>query len=111
MQKMMQKEDTMMDKDMMKDDSMMDKDDIMTEKQKIREAKKMVVRAKIESRISHLSDEQIETVLERIEAYRVRIVSQSMSDTKRATYNELLDIIQEVLIEGKMMQKDTMMEK
>ncbi len=98
MQKMMKKDDTMMDKEgsmdkegMMKDDSMMD------EKQKMKEEQKINIRAKIENSISHLSDEKKAAILERISVLRITLESQAMSETKRATYYELLDLIEEVL--------------
>ncbi len=76
------------------------KDDIMDKGDSVgtaEMARKESLKATIRSRVVNLSKENAMIVLERVEALRIRLVTLNISDAKRTSYTEVLDLLVEVL--------------
>ena len=72
---------------------MMDK----TMEMKKKEKRKKLIKARIQSKIKTLSLKKVAIILERVEKLRTSLDTRDISPTKRAAYDEVLDVFVEVL--------------
>lgn len=72
-------------------------------KKKMMTDRRAMIKAKIEQRVPNLSKAKIMIVLERVVKLREKLKTLDISDEKRATFNEVLDVFVEVLESDEMM--------
>jgi len=103
---------TLADSDMMMNDKrMMNSNNSMMKSTSMEMSVKDKMKMKIETRLSNinLSTKKIDIVLMRIEAFRDKMDASSLSMHKMKSYNMILDALEEVLKEKKMMMNGEMM--
>lgn len=81
----------------MKKDHMMDTSDSMNMKKKAMMDRKSAIKEKIKSRIPNLSQKKIMIVLDRVKKLRMKLENLNISDEKKQSYNEILDVFVEIL--------------
>lgn len=90
----------------MKNKMMKDKEKMMSMKKMT--AKQQKIAMKIQARIKNLSDEKKAILLERVKNLQSRVATLDISDTKKAAYNEILEVFVDVLMWNTTMETEMM---
>jgi hypothetical protein len=90
-------------------DDTVEKDNTMMSTTSVEMSAKDKMKTKIMNRISNFSEIKIDIVLMRIASFRDTMDTSSLTDAKITSYNTVLDVLEEVLKEKKMMMDEEMM--